>query len=107
MVLPDGQNHFFFIVFVIREKHIGGENMRLDKFLKLSRVIKRRTVAASAADAGRVAVNGRIAKPGHKLKVGDEILIEFGGSSLKIRVRELRENIRKEEADMLYEVIDQ
>lgn len=49
MVLPDGQNHFFFIVFVMREKHIGGENMRLDKFLKLSRVIKRRTVAASAA----------------------------------------------------------
>ena len=105
MVLPDGQNHFFFIV---KKTSIPEEKiMRLDKFLKLSRVIKRRTVAASAADAGRVSVNGRVAKPGHKLKVGDEILIEFGSSSLKIRVRELRENIRKEEADTLYEVIDQ
>ena len=81
--------------------------MRLDKFLKLSRVIKRRTVAASAADAGRVLVNGRAAKPGHKLKVGDIVQIEFGGSSLTIRVQELRESIRKEEAETLYEVIAQ
>ena len=80
--------------------------MRLDKFLKISRVIKRRTVAASAVDAGRVLVNGRVAKPGHQVKTGDEILIEFGNSSLKIRVKELRENIRKDEVDTLYEVID-
>lgn len=81
--------------------------MRLDKFLKLSRVIKRRTVAASAADTGRVLVNGRAAKPGYKLKVGDIVQIEFGGSSLTIRVKELRESIRKEEAETLYEVIAQ
>ena len=71
--------------------------MRLDKFLKVSRVIKRRTVANSAC--------GRDAKPGHKLKVGDEITIGFGNKPLKIRVLELRENVRKDDADTLYEVI--
>lgn len=79
--------------------------MRLDKFLKVSRVIKRRTVANSACDGGRVTVNGREAKPGHKLKVGDEITIGFGNKLLKIRVLELRENVRKDDADTLYEVI--
>lgn len=79
--------------------------MRLDKFLKITRIIKRRTVAASAADGGRVSVNGKTAKPGHKLKVGDEVLIEFGNRPLKIRVLDLKESARKEEADSLYEVI--
>ena len=79
--------------------------MRLDKVLKVSRVIKRRTVANSACDGGRVTVNGREAKPGHKLKVGDEITIGFGNKPLKIRVLELRENVRKDDADTLYEVI--
>ena len=79
--------------------------MRLDKFLKVYRVIKRRTVANSACDGGRVTVNGREAKPGHKLKVGDEITIGFGNKPLKIRVLELRENVRKDDADTLYEVI--
>ena len=81
--------------------------MRLDKFLKVSRVIKRRTVANSAYDGGRVTVNGREAKPGHKLKVGDEITIGFGNKPLKIRVLELRENVRKDDADTLYEVIQE
>lgn len=81
--------------------------MRLDKYLKVSRVIKRRTVANSACDGGRVLVNGREAKPGHKLKIGDEITIGFGGKPLKIRVLELRENVRKEEADSLYEVLQE
>ena len=81
--------------------------MRLDQLLKLSRVIKRRTVAASAADAGRVSVNGRAAKPGHKLKIGDEISIEFGSSILNIRVKDLKETVRKEDADSMYEVIGQ
>ena len=79
--------------------------MRLDKFLKVSRVIKRRTVANSACDGGGVTVNGREAKPGHKLKGGDEITIGFGNKPLKIRVLELRENVRKDDADTLYEVI--
>ena len=79
--------------------------MRLDKYLKVTRIIKRRTVAANAADGGRVLVNGRVAKPGHKLKVGDEVQIAFGTRPLRIRVKELKETVRKEEAENLYEVI--
>ena len=81
------------------------ETMRLDKFLKVSRIIKRRTVASSACDVGRVTVNGKPAKPGHKLKVGDELGIEFGTRPLKVRVKMLKETVRKEEADLMYEVI--
>ncbi|MBQ9942049.1 MAG: RNA-binding S4 domain-containing protein [Christensenellaceae bacterium] len=80
--------------------------MRLDKFLKVSRVIKRRTVAASACTGGRVCVNGREAKPGLQLKVGDEITIEFGNRPVKVRVRSLKETVRKEEAEEMYEVIE-
>lgn len=80
--------------------------MRLDKFLKVSRVIKRRTVANSACGGGRVLVNGKEAKPGHQLKVGDEVTVCFGAKPLTIRVTALKETVRKEEADSLYEVID-
>ena len=80
--------------------------MRLDKFLKVSRVIKRRTVAASACTGGRVLVNGKEAKPACQLKVGDILTIEFGSRPLKIRVRELKEAVRKEQAEELYEVIE-
>ena len=79
--------------------------MRLDKFLKVSRVIKRRTVASSACSGGRVLVNGKEAKPGHKLKINDEITIQFGERPLVVRVVRLEETVRKEEADSLYEVI--
>lgn len=79
--------------------------MRLDKFLKVSRLIKRRTVATSAASAGRIEVNGRKAKPGHQLKVGDIITIGFGKEPLSVRVVELKETVRKEEAETLYEVV--
>ncbi len=81
--------------------------MRLDKFLKVSRLIKRRTVANSACDVGRVEVNGRPAKPGHKLSVGDTITIGFGQKPLSVRVRALSETVRKEDADSMYEVIDE
>lgn len=80
--------------------------MRLDKFLKVSRVIKRRTVAASACTGGRVLVNGKEAKPACQLKVGDVLTIEFGSRPLKIRVKELKEVVRKEQAEELYEVIE-
>lgn len=80
--------------------------MRLDKFLKVSRILKRRTVAAEACDMGKVFVNGRSAKPGHKLKPGDEVIIEFVGSRLRFRVLELNEKARKEEASALYEIIE-
>ena len=82
------------------------ETMRLDKFLKVSRLIKRRTVANSACDIGRVTVNERPAKPGHKLKVGDVITVEFGSRSVSVKVLMLAEAVRKEDADSMYEVIE-
>ena len=80
--------------------------MRLDKYLKNSRIIKRRTVAKEACEQGRVEVNGRIAKPGLELKTGDEITITFGSNILKVRVLAMPETVRKEDADSMYEVID-
>jgi ribosomal 50S subunit-recycling heat shock protein len=80
--------------------------MRLDKYLKNSRIIKRRTVAKDACEKGRVEVNGRIAKPGLELKTGDEITITFGSNILKVRVLAMPETVRKEDADSMYEVID-
>lgn len=79
--------------------------MRLDKFLKVSRILKRRTVAAEAASSGKVRVNGREAKPGTKLKIGDEVAIEFGSSELKFRVLELNEKAGKAEAGLMYEIV--
>lgn len=80
--------------------------MRLDKFLKVSRIIKRRTVAASACDGGRVTVNGRVAKAGCQLKAGDVLTISFGSSPLTVRVLHLSETVRKEDAEGMYEVIE-
>ncbi len=77
--------------------------MRLDKYLKVSRLIKRRTVANEACDAGRVSVNGKAAKAGVEVKVGDEIEIRFGSNTTKVRVLSLNENPRKEEAAGMYE----
>ena len=79
--------------------------MRLDKFLKVSRLLKRRTLAQDACDMGKVSVNGRPSKPGHKLKVGDVVEIEFASGSLKFRVLDLNENAKKEEASNLYEIV--
>ena len=79
--------------------------MRIDKFLKVSRILKRRTVAAEAAASGKVRVNGREAKPGTKLKIGDEVAIEFGSSELKFRVLELNEKAGKAEAGLMYEIV--
>ena len=79
--------------------------MRLDKFLKVSRVIKRRTVAQDACGTGRVLVNGAVATSGKQIKIGDEITIEFGKEPLTIKVVALSETVRKEDADSLYEVV--
>lgn len=79
--------------------------MRLDKFLKVSRLIKRRTVANSACEGGRVYVNGKLAKPGAQLKIGDEITVQFGEKPVTVRVLSLSENVRKEQADSMYEVL--
>ena len=81
--------------------------MRLDKFLKVSRIIKRRTVSKEISESSRVKVNGKIAKPSTKLKIGDEIEIEFGRSILTVKVKELREHVLKDDSSMLYEIIDE
>ena len=81
----------------------GKENdMRLDKFLKISRLIKRRTVANEACDAGRVLVNGAVAKASAKVKAGDIIEIQFGTKSVKAEVLDIRDTTKKEEAKDLF-----
>ncbi|MDD3402321.1 MAG: RNA-binding S4 domain-containing protein [Hespellia sp.] len=76
--------------------------MRLDKFLKVSRLIKRRTVANEACDAGRVLVNGNVAKASVKVKVSDVIEIQFGSKTVKVEVVDLQDTTKKEEAKELF-----
>lgn len=76
--------------------------MRLDKYLKVSRLIKRRTVANEACDAGRVMINGKTAKAGTDVKVGDVIEIGFGTRNVKVEVLEVQETTRKEDAKELF-----
>lgn len=87
-------------------KGLGKEmQMRLDKFLKVSRLIKRRTVANEACDAGRVSVNGKPAKASATVKVGDVIEIGFGTKTVKVRVLALLDTTKKEEAKDLFEYL--
>ena len=79
--------------------------MRVDKFLKNSRLIKRRTVAKEACDQGRICINAKPAKAGTEVKLGDIIHIEFGSSSVSARVLELCESCKKEAATKMYEII--
>jgi ribosomal 50S subunit-recycling heat shock protein len=79
--------------------------MRLDKFLKVSRIIKRRTVANEACDAGRVTVNSKVARASYDVKVGDVIEINMGKSPLKVKVLKVVEVVGKEGASDLYEVV--
>lgn len=76
--------------------------MRLDKYLKVSRLIKRRTVANEACDAGRVMINGKTAKAGTDVKVGDMIEIGFGTRNVKVEVLDVQETTRKEDAKELF-----
>ncbi len=76
--------------------------MRLDKYLKVSRIIKRRTIANDACDAGRVTVNEKVAKAGTEIKVGDIIEIRFGNNLTKVEVLSIRETVRKEDAIGMY-----
>jgi ribosomal 50S subunit-recycling heat shock protein len=85
--------------------------MRLDKFLKVSRLIKRRTVAKEVSDQGRILINGNVAKASSEVKPGDELQIRFGQKRVTVQVNELRESPRKEDASSMYtitkeEVID-
>ncbi len=79
--------------------------MRLDKFLKVSRIIKRRTVANEACDADRVMINGRSAKASTQVKEGDILEIAFGNNPLKVEVLSVKETVKKDEAKEMYRVI--
>ncbi|MDE6314231.1 MAG: RNA-binding S4 domain-containing protein [Lachnospiraceae bacterium] len=79
--------------------------MRLDKFLKVSRLIKRRTVANEACDAGRVMINDKPAKASANVKMGDVIEIAFGNKSVKVEVLDVQETVKKDEAKELYRYI--
>ena len=79
--------------------------MRIDKFLKVSRILKRRTVAQEAAQAGKISVNGKEVKPAYRVKEGDVVELAYASGTVKFRVKELRETVKKDEAASLYEVI--
>ncbi len=82
-----------------------GEKMRLDKYLKVSRLIKRRTVANEACDSGRVMINDKPAKASANVKEGDIITISFGNKEVKVEVLDVQETVRKEEAKELFRYI--
>ncbi len=77
--------------------------MRVDKFLKVSRLIKRRTVANEACDAGRVLINDKVVKASADVKPGDVLEIRFGTKSVKVQVKSVQDTVRKEEAQEMYE----
>lgn len=79
--------------------------MRLDKWLKVARVVRRRTLAHDAADTGRVLQNGRVAKPSSEVRVGDELTLDLGGRITRITVREVPERANVRDPESLYEVI--
>ncbi|MFC3928051.1 RNA-binding S4 domain-containing protein [Streptococcus caprae] len=81
--------------------------MRLDKYLKVSRIIKRRTVAKEVADKGRIKVNGILAKSSTDLKTNDEVEIRFGNKLLTVRVLEMLDSTKKDDASKMYEIISE
>ena len=80
--------------------------MRLDKYLKVSRLIKRRTIANEACDTGRVSVNGKVARASYDVKTGDIITIQFGVKPLSVRVLEVKETAFKDDAKTMYEAVE-
>jgi ribosomal 50S subunit-recycling heat shock protein len=81
--------------------------MRLDKFLKVSRLIKRRTVANDACDSERISVNGKNAKASYQVKIGDIITVAFGSKSVSVKVLEIKETTKKSECVGMYEIISE
>jgi ribosomal 50S subunit-recycling heat shock protein len=81
--------------------------MRLDKYLKVSRIFKRRTVAKQIAGSGKISVNGRTAKPSQSLEVGDVIDIDYADKSFKVKVKELRKHASKDHAANMYDVLSE
>lgn len=79
--------------------------MRLDKFLKVSRVIKRRTIANEACDTGRVSINERVAKAGTQVKVGDVVKVTFGDKTFSFKILSVAETVKKQDTGLMYEII--
>ena len=73
--------------------------MRIDKFLKVSRLLKRRTLAQEACDGGRISVNGRVVKPSQNIKVGDIVEIAFNSGAVKLEILDIKETVKKEQAE--------
>ena len=80
--------------------------MRIDKFLKVSRILKRRVLAVEAAEKCKVIVNGRNVKPSFQIKIGDEVQVLFNSGTFKFRILDIKETVKKEQAENLYEVIE-
>ena len=87
--------------------YVRGDSMRLDKYLKVSRIIKRRPVAKEVADKGRIKVNGVLAKSSTDLKVNDQIEVRFGNKVLTVKVLEMLESTKKEDASKMYEIMSE
>ncbi|MFV0559885.1 MAG: RNA-binding S4 domain-containing protein [Enterococcus sp.] len=81
--------------------------MRLDKFMKISRIIKRRTVAKEVADKGRIQINGKVAKSSSDVKIGDTLRIQFGNKTLEVKILALHESTKKEDAAKMYEILSE
>ena len=79
--------------------------MRIDKFLKVSRLLKRRTLANEACDGGRVKVNGKAVKPSYNVKEGDIVEIGFNSGTVKFKINMIKQTVRKEEAENMYQII--
>ncbi|MCG0681062.1 hypothetical protein IMAU70100_02273 [Lactiplantibacillus plantarum] len=82
-------------------------SMRLDKFLKVSRIIKRRSVAKEIADKGRIQINGKVAKSSSNVSVDDELIISFGNKTLTVKVTQLLETTKKNDAELMYDIISE
>ncbi len=81
--------------------------MRLDKFLKVSRIIKRRTIAKDIADQGRITVNGQVAKSSTKVGIGDQLAIKFGNKTLIVKIEAIKDTTKKAEATDMYSVVEE
>lgn len=79
--------------------------MRIDKFLKVSRILKRRTIAQEACDGGRIKVNGKSVKPSYNVKENDIVEIGFNSGTVKLKILQIKETVRKEQAEELYQII--
>lgn len=84
-----------------------GVKVRLDKFLKVSRIFKRRTIAKEVSKNGRILINDRVAKPGTELKAGDILEISYGQKTIKVKVMKMADHMKKEDADSMYELIEE